>query len=145
MYVEGRPSPSERARQEAETRAARASWKPGAEAFAMLESLRCLVGREVLIQAWDAFMFYIADEGPYPVRGRCLEVVTREDSEGHLRAYLVLENPEFVPTPNGSKAVDLLLRDGDRWLFGLHDIYELEAPDDTRRSRPTTRILSSSG
>jgi hypothetical protein len=92
----------------------------------MLEQLRPFVGREVVVQAWDSIMFWIDDEGPWPVRARCVDIVTRENAEGLLRAYLVLEKPEFVPTPAGYEQRDLLLPDGDRWLFGVHALSEIE-------------------
>jgi hypothetical protein len=125
-YLEGGPSPEQREREEAAARTALALWKPGPEAFEMLDRLRLAVGHTVVVQGWDPIMFMMDDEGPYPVQARCVDIVVRDDAEGRPRAYLVLENASTVATPNGYEAADLLIRSEDQCLFGLHFIYEVE-------------------
>ncbi len=125
--LEGCPSPEERERDEAEARARREVWEPGPEAFELVEQLKRFVGRRVVIQGWDPIMFLLDDEGPCPVRASCVDVILRKGPTGHLRAYLVLENPSEMKTAIGSSGLAQLAPDGERWLFALDQLYEVES------------------
>ncbi len=100
MYIEGSPTAEQAEREAEQARAARAAWKPSPDAWALLERLRAAIGCQVVVHAWDPIMFWIAEEGPYPMRGRCVDVVVRlrDDLE---RAYLVLDDIEAIRTPHG--------------------------------------------
>lgn len=129
VYLEGRPTPAEKEAQEAEAEERRRTWEPGPEAFDLLDRLREFVGEEVVIQGWDSIMLLLDDEGPYPVLGTCLDVVTRTGPEGRQRAYVVLEDPTEHPTPRGGSGLSQLEREGDQWLFGIHKMYSIESRD----------------
>jgi hypothetical protein len=91
-HFEGKPTPAELECERAAAEAARKTWAPGPEAYALLDSLRAFVGKEVIIQGWDPIMLFLEDEGPSPIRATCEDVITREE-DGHVRAYLVVSNP----------------------------------------------------
>jgi hypothetical protein len=126
VYLEGRPSREERARDRARAEAERRVWQPGPDAFALLERLRPFIGAEVVIQAWDSIMLFLDDEGPFPIVATCTDVLTRPDPTGHLRAYLALRNPAERRTPRGSSVLSELVEDGDGWLFGVDRLYSIE-------------------
>lgn len=92
----------------------------------MLDRLRVAIGHDVVVQGWDPIMFVLDDEGPYPMRARCVDIVVRDDHDGHPQAYLVLEAIEVVTTPSGYDGRGALIADGNRFLFGVHDLYELD-------------------
>ena len=125
-HLEGRPSRSDLEREESEAAAKREAWEPGPQAFALLDQLRKFVGCEVIIQGWDPIMFLLDDEGPYPLRATCVDVITRNDPDGHLRAYLAIKDPSVVPTSAGYDGLKQLVPAGDSWLFGIDRLYEIE-------------------
>ncbi len=139
IHLEGSPSPEQLERERAAARAARAVWKPGAEAYELTDRLRAAVGHDIVLQGWDPMMLILEDEGPHPVRARCLDVVTREDDEGHVRAYLVLSDVELLPTPAGYDGRGSMLIEGERSLFGVHDLYELEILGGAERAQGENR------
>ena len=130
VYLEGRPTAAEREADEAEAAERRRTWEPGPRAFDLLGRLREFVGKEVVIQGWDTIMFWLDDEGPYPVMGKCVDVVTRSGPEGHLRAYVALEDPTERQTPLGSSGLSQLEQDGKAWLFGVHRMYSIKTNDE---------------
>lgn len=125
LYLEGAPTPEERARQEVAAREARATWTPRPEAYALLERLRGAIGRNVVVQAWDPIMSWSDEEAPYPLRGRCVDVITRDDEEKLVRAYMVLEHVDVIKTPEGYDGRRYHLLEGDRLLFAVAEMYEV--------------------
>lgn len=125
VHLEGRPSPLERQEEQAEAEQRRRVWRPGPEAFDLLDRLRDFVGSEVVIQGWDSIMLWLDDEGPYPVIGRCAEVLTRTGPTGHTRAYVALRDPTERPTPHGSSGLAQLVQDGHRGLLGFHKMFSI--------------------
>ncbi len=127
VYLEGKPSPEELAKHTAKGEAALAAWKPGPEGFKLLDQLRSFIGSKVVIRAWAEIMYWMEEEGPYPIRARVVDVMTRPDENGYLRAYMVLENPRHVFTPGGGGGSYYIERDDWRWLFRVADLLEIEA------------------
>jgi hypothetical protein len=125
LHFEGRPSQEERAREEAEAAAQRASWTPGPRALALLDELQAFVGQRVVIQGWDPIMYWMEDEGPHPIIATCTGTLTRVDG-GHLRAYLVLQDPVERPTPRGTSGLAQLVEGAGHWLFGLDKLLSVE-------------------
>ena len=119
IYLEGRPSNKKLERDRRESAAARAAWSPSREAFELLDQLRPFVGSKVLIQCWDPIMFLLEEEGPYPIRATCMNVITRKDDAGFLRAYLVLQDPKSVPTRDEYDSIGSLASDGEYFLLGI--------------------------
>lgn len=112
VYLEGRPTEEERRANEEEVREQRASWKPGEEAYELLDRLRAFVGHRVTIQFWDPIMHYdFLDEAPFPLEADCLDVVELMDGE-FPQAYLVIGNEREIPTEGGfSSRKRLVVRD----------------------------------
>jgi hypothetical protein len=125
VYLEGAPSPEEQQRQVREAEAARAVWKPDASAFALLDELRPAIGQVVVVQGWDPIMLMLDDEGPHPLRARCVGMVTRDDEEGRTRAYLLLEGVEVIQTAAGYDPRGGMSEEEGRLLFPLDQLYEL--------------------
>jgi hypothetical protein len=132
-YMEGAPSAEDAERELREAAAARAVWKPSRKARALVRRLRAkAVSRVIVVQVIDAIMFWIPEEGPYPMRAVCCDVVIRRDSEGHERAYLLLERVEVIKTPEGydGRANHLESVDGGRFLLSLDRFRELSVEDE---------------
>jgi len=53
------------------------------------------------------------------VRATCMNVITRKDDAGFLRAYLVLQDPKSVPTRDGYDSIASLASDGEYFLLGI--------------------------
>lgn len=113
VYLEGRPTEEQRLATEAEVREQRACWKPGKEAYELLDRLRAFVGHRVRIQFWDTIMHYLDDEAPFPLEADCLDVVELEvelDDGVYPQAYLVVANEVEIHVPGGFSRDGLLVR-----------------------------------
>jgi hypothetical protein len=112
--IEGSPSEEKRTRMIEEALAARSVWKPSDEARALVVRLRQGIGHDVLVEPWSPLMWMLPAEGPYPVVGRCLDVIIRKDSDGCEQAYLKLHGAREVSYPGGSPSLGEYLRaEGD--------------------------------
>lgn len=86
---------------------ARSKWLPTASALALVDELKSLIGETVDIQFWNPIMYWLEDEGPYPLRGVMLDVAILDEG-GFPQAYVVLDSPCEIPTPNGFPSIRLL-------------------------------------
>lgn len=87
--IAGRPTKMQRVDRLRQVRAARETWKPSAEAIALVDHIRTMVGRRICIQIRDPIMELLEDEGPFPIAGICIEVTVREDG-GFPQAFIGL-------------------------------------------------------
>jgi hypothetical protein len=102
VQLEGPPPLAEEAMDLAAIIGKRFAWSPGPAAHALLAELeREVVGRAVVLQGWDDVMIMLVGDGPYPVRAVCRGVVTADDADGLLHAFLQLEDPAPVVTRDG--------------------------------------------
>lgn len=124
-YVEGNPSPEKIRDDKAEADAERREWSPTNAAYELLDRLRGFAGHMVVIQAWDPIMFMLEEEGPNPIRAKCLDVKTMTNSEGLLRAYLLIDDPSSIPTQEGYDDLDSLIPESDKWLFDIGSLYAI--------------------
>jgi hypothetical protein len=96
-WLEGRPSEAERKEILERARWKRAHWQPGSKAWQRLFELHAFVGKHVRIQFWDSIMYMLDDEGPHPIKGDCVGIVTLLD-DGHLQPFLLLEHTAEIKT-----------------------------------------------
>ncbi len=99
-WVEGTPTPDQRAAILADVARKRETWAPSKEAWSQLRDLEHFVGQRVRIQFWDRIMFLLEDEGPYPMLADCKGVALFRQ-EGFLQAYLILDQVEELPDQSG--------------------------------------------
>lgn len=106
IQLEGLPPPKDemdRRRQIVAQR--RDGWSPDIDGWRQLQQItNAVVRRRVLVKIWDSILVMLEDEGPYPITGFCIGVEARADETGALQAYLRLEHPQEVPTPDGFSA-----------------------------------------
>jgi len=62
-WLEGSPTPDERATILAEVRRKRETWAPSKEAWGQLRDLEHFIGRRVRLKFWDKIMHLLEDEG----------------------------------------------------------------------------------
>lgn len=125
VYVEGIPSAEMIKRDEAEANAKRIEWKPGPDAFSLLDQLRTFVSCDVLIQGWSPIMLWMEEDGPFPIQAKCVDVITRNTDEGFVQAFLVLKDPHSVSNRDGYDALNQLIPEKDEWLFGIGNLYKI--------------------
>lgn len=126
-YLEGMPTASRLREIEEDVRAKRAGWKPGKEAYELLDRLRAFVGHRVRIQFWDPIMHHDSlDEAPFPLEADCLDVVELDDGE-FPQAYVVVANQGEIVTPGGfSSHKRLVVRaDVPHALAPVAELYEV--------------------
>ena len=125
--IEGRPTPEMVALQEAAYRHNRANWQPGPEALALVEKLKDFTGFSVEIQFWDPIMLMLEDEGPYPLQADCIGVVLLAEQDGVLQAYLHIDNPKEIATPEGHDCLGYLKQNpyAHGWIASVSDILEI--------------------
>ena len=99
-WLEGRPTEQQKEEARERARDERATWKPGKEAFDLVDQLKAFAGLRVRVQFWDSIMSMLEDEGPYPLEGNCSDVVILSRDE-FPQAYLVVDNLREVPTSDG--------------------------------------------
>jgi hypothetical protein len=99
-WLEGSPTPDERATILAEVRRKRGTWAPSKEAWGQLRDLEHFIGRRVRLKFWDKIMHLLEDEGPYPMLSDCRGIVLLRQ-EGFLQAYLILGRIEELPNSSG--------------------------------------------
>lgn len=99
-WLEGRPSPVQRAAILAEVARQRETWVPSDEAWIQLRDLEQFIDRRVRIQFWDPIMLMLEDEGPYPVLADCRGIALLRQ-EKFLQAYLILDRIEEVTNSLG--------------------------------------------
>ncbi len=99
-WLEGRPTPEQRAAVLAEIARKRETWVPNGEAWNQLRHLERFIGQRVRIQFWDPIMFLLEDEGPYPMLADCRGIALLRH-EGFLQAYLILNGVEELPNSSG--------------------------------------------
>ncbi len=124
-YIEGNPSPERIGSDKAEADAARRCWSPSNAAYELLDRLRAFAGHLVEIQAWDPIMFMLEEEGPNPIRAKCVDVKTMTNNEGLVRAYLLIDDPSSIPTQEGYDDLDSLIPESDKWLFDIGSLYAI--------------------
>jgi hypothetical protein len=56
-----------------------------------------------------------------------MNVITRKDDAGFLRAYLVLQDPKSVPTRDEYDSIGSLASDGEYFLLGIDSLYQIES------------------
>ena len=125
-FLEGRLTEEQRLQVIAEAEAARAVWKPNAEAMTLVECLEGFVGHKVRVQLWDASMWFHELEGPYPFYALCIGVEIRQEEEfpqAFLRLSEIVEIPNdigYSPTPyfQGVEGCDHI-------YFSLSDLYAI--------------------
>jgi len=71
-------------------------------------------------------MFVLPEEGSAPIRATCIDVLTRNDRDGLLRAYLAIKDPRSEPVAGGDDALSYLVPEQDFWLFGVEHLYEIQ-------------------
>lgn len=103
--VEGVPPKEARERMIEEALAERLVWKPSDAALALVEKLKVGIGHDVLVEPWSESMWTLAADGPYPIVGRCVDVIVKEDADGFSQAYLKLRGPREVSYPAGSPSL----------------------------------------
>lgn len=74
-WLEGAPTPDQRAAVLAEVARKRVSWAPSKEAWSQLRDLEQFIDRRVRLQFWDNIMHLLEDEGPYPMLSDCRGIV----------------------------------------------------------------------
>jgi hypothetical protein len=99
-WLEGSPTPDERATILAEVRRKRETWAPSNEAWGQLRDLEHFIGRRVRLKFWDKIMHLLEDEGPYPTLSDCRGIVLLRQ-EGFLQAYLILSRMKELPNSSG--------------------------------------------
>lgn len=99
-WLEGSPSPQERAQALAKAATDRLGWVPSSEALAVAEKLKEFSGNRVLVQMWDSCMSALPEEGPSPFEACCkgLIVVT---VDGFQQAFLEVSDVRVIPTREG--------------------------------------------
>jgi hypothetical protein len=125
-WIEGRPTEAEKNQLREKALKERATWKPSDEGMRLVEKLKEFIGRQVGVQFWDPIMNMLEDEGPFPFEGRCIDVVLLLDGE-FQQAYLVLEDVQECPTPNGYTPLGKLISRPDisGLLAPLSLLYEI--------------------
>jgi hypothetical protein len=89
MVMEGPVSDEDMERMAAETKAERAAWRPSAESWDLLDTLRAQVGCRV------------EDEGPFPIRAALRDVEAPLADDGFPMPVLLLDDVSVVPTAMG--------------------------------------------
>lgn len=102
--IAGRPTKTQRADRLRQVRAAREAWKPSADAMALVDRMRTMVGKRICMQIWDPIMELLEDEGPFPIAGICMEVTVREDGGFH-QAFINLSEASERITSHGYAAL----------------------------------------
>jgi len=125
-FLEGRLTDEQKLQVIAEAEAARAVWKPNAEAMTLVECLEGFVGHKVRVQLWDASMWFHELEGPYPFYARCLGVEIRE-VEGFPQAFLRLNEIVEIPNDIGYSPTPYFQEGegGDHVLASVADLYSI--------------------
>jgi hypothetical protein len=122
-WIEGNPTPKERALLIAQVEVKRSIWKPSNEGMVLVETLKTYIGERVRIQFWDSCMAFL-NEGPSSliadIVGIRLLVV-----QGFTQAYLEIKNEIEVPSADlYSPLVYLQTHEGsDYKLASLADLY----------------------
>jgi hypothetical protein len=130
IYIEGSPTPEKAARDQAEADEKMRDWAPDGRAFSLLAELQGLAGRTVLVQGWDPIMFLLEEEGPCPIRAKCMGTKTARNPDGLLQAYLVIKDPASVSSPDGYDDLGSLVPEGKAWLFDIGRLYEISSLDE---------------
>jgi hypothetical protein len=99
-WIEGSPTPEQRATILAEVARERETWTPGQEAWNQLCDLGRFIGQRVRLQFWDRIMLLLEEEGPYPMLADCRGIIVLQH-EGYLQAYLVVDHTEQLPNASG--------------------------------------------
>ena len=102
--IAGRPTKTQRADRLRQVRAAREAWKPSADAMALVDRMRTMVGKRICMQIWDPIMELLEDEGPFPIAGICMEVTVREEG-GFPQAFISLSETSERITLHGYAAL----------------------------------------
>jgi hypothetical protein len=99
-WLEGVPTPDQRAERLAQVALQRQTWVPSEEAWNQLRDLERFIGREVCIEFWDSIKFFHEDEGPYPILADCKGIVLLRD-EGFLQPYMIVDQIKELPNSLG--------------------------------------------
>lgn len=124
-WLEGAPTEEQRRESERSVMEERSNWKPGDQAWQMLEDLKAFIGHRVIIQFWDPIMFML-DEGPSPLEVDCLDVVTLPCGE-FTQAYLVLDCARERPGPDTYSPLCFLIErpDSGHRLAPVSELYQI--------------------
>jgi hypothetical protein len=125
-WLEGAPTPDQRAARLAEVARERRDWVPSEEAWSQLRNLQSFIGRRVRVQFWDKIMFLLDDEGPHPILADCRGIVLLRD-EGFLQPYMILNRIEELPNSLGYSPTNFLDREkiSDLTLGPVAELYEI--------------------
>lgn len=132
-YLVGKPTAEEKKGKIEQAKKDREAWKPIDKAWKQLEEVKLSINHNVIIQIWDPMMFMLGDEGPYPIKACCINVVTHPDADGFIQAYMKLKNVECIETENGYDGLGRLeeSHDDDTYTLNLGQIYEIEIIQET--------------
>ena len=120
-WLEGSPTPEERAEILGEIARERKNWAPSSDAWGQLRALERFVAKRVCIQFWDPIMHLLDGEGPYPVLADFKRIALLR-REGFQQAYLVLDRIQEWPKMEGSSLRNSWIRKSSsiaRWLLSL--------------------------
>lgn len=125
-WLEGGATKREIRQARAAEQKAREAWKPSDEGLRLVDQLKAFMGTRVQIQFWDAVMFVLEEEGPFPLEGDCKDVILMQRDQ-FLQAFIVLDNIREIPKPEGSSPSGYLTTvDGIQGqLASLANVYEV--------------------
>jgi hypothetical protein len=130
IWLEGAPTPDQRASELAEVARKRATWRPSEEAWNQLRDLECFIGRRVRIQFWHSSMLYHEDESPDPIFADCRGIVLLRD-EGFLQPFMILDHIEELPNSLGYSSTSATFIDREKvsglTLGPIAKLYEISA------------------
>ncbi len=123
-WLEGVPTPSQRASILADVAVKRAAWKPSVEGMQQLEQLQEFIGGRVRIQLWDSCMFLLPDEGPFPIKGKLVGVVMK-DVDGYPQPFLQLLAMTVQANDSGYAPDGYITHEDGLSLVPVADLYTL--------------------
>ena len=102
------------------------AWKPGPEALSLLNELEFYV-LAIVSSSKDGnpSCSYWKKEEPYPIKATLVDVITKTNSDGKSRAFLVVKDPVSIPMPDGYDALNEMTAENDTWLFDIANLYEV--------------------
>ena len=131
-WLEGAPTPDQRAAILDEVARKRETWAPSKEAWSQFRDLEHFVEQHVRIQFWDRIMFLLEDEGPHPMLANCKGIIVLRQ-EGFLQAYLILDQIEGLSRQIATSGVNA----GSISLIGMISgrLWTNSCRNSSRRSR----------
>jgi len=125
-WLEGKPSEEDKRRVIEEAIAERKAWTPSPEAMRLVEQLKAFAGCRVRLQFWNPIMYWLEEEGAYPVDVDCIGVTLLQDGD-HLQAYIQVSNAKEFPNQDGHSAMSYFQQraDCEYLLAPLADLYSV--------------------